>query len=130
MDGIALAEPSVEGIGPLAGLPEQGVQERVEDVAGLHTLGNDGATDARQLSADAQRPCEAVHAVEPMPRLGAVGNGRSSTAHDLPPAARRAVRADTPRTSVTTLASLMFAVSRTFATRLASRARSSISRLR
>jgi hypothetical protein len=39
-------------------------------------------------------------------------------------------RADTPSTSVTTLASLMFAVSRTFWTRFASRARSSISRLR
>jgi hypothetical protein len=34
MDGVALAEPSVEGIPPLAGVPEQGVQERVEDVAG------------------------------------------------------------------------------------------------
>jgi hypothetical protein len=39
-------------------------------------------------------------------------------------------RADTPRTVVTTLPSLMFAVSSTFWTRFASRARSSIKRLR
>jgi hypothetical protein len=39
-------------------------------------------------------------------------------------------RPDTPSTLVTTLPSLMFAVSRTFRTRFASRARSSIKRLR
>src|SRR5262249_60388173 len=42
--------------------------EGAEEVARLHPLGDHGATDARELSADAQQPCEAAHAVEPIAR--------------------------------------------------------------
>ena len=70
MDGVALAEPLIEGVRPFAGLPEQWVQEGAEEVARLHPLGDHGATDARELSADAQQPCEAAHAVEPIARAG------------------------------------------------------------
>src|SRR5262249_44970020 len=68
MDGVALAEPLIEGGRPFAGLPEEWVQEGAEEVARLHPLGDHGATDARELSADAQQPCEAAHAVEPIAR--------------------------------------------------------------
>jgi hypothetical protein len=50
MDGAALAEPLIEGARPFAGLPDQGVQEGVEEVARLHPLGNTMAPPMRASS--------------------------------------------------------------------------------
>jgi hypothetical protein len=45
-----------------------GVEKWVEDESRLHALGDGGAPDAHQLSADAERPCERAHVAEPNPR--------------------------------------------------------------
>jgi len=80
VDRVALAEALVQWIRPFACLTEEGVEERVEDVSRLHALGDDGATDARQLSADAQRPRERAHVAEPIPKARGGRQRRPSAA--------------------------------------------------
>ena len=140
------AELGDDRLGGAAGDPRDGVEAR--DRLGLGggarrdaaITGRDGLVEEFDVPQELGEQEAVMGRDAPSERLGErrafapqapLGQLRSSAGVPAPAISACSIaRADTPSTVVTTLPSLMFAVSRTFRTRFASRARSSISRLR